>query len=165
MSDIEVRVSVEGIDRAVRNLHTLERKMIRRIVSSGVRAADKEIVTEARLLAPVRTGALRRSIRASVKMDRVRGAVVGTIQSKSTKSMKRKGQDAYYAHMVVGGTRPHDIKHATFEGRTYAVVHHPGAKPNPFMERAARHVFARAVNAFNKAFNEKLNIEVAALPK
>lgn len=165
MADVGVTIAMTGIDQAMRNLRTLDRKMARRIVSAGVRAADKEIVKEARLLSPVRSGALRRSIRASVKMNRATGSVVGTIKSKTTAAMKRKGYDAYYAHMVVGGTKPHDIPHATFQGHSYAIVHHPGTRPNPFMERAARRVFSRAVAAFSKKLKEKLDAEVKALPK
>jgi len=160
-----ITVELEGAQQAMRNIQTLERKMVRRIVSAGVRAGNKEIRTEARMDAPVRTGQLRRQIRASVKMNQATGTVTGTTYQKSTKKERRKGQRAHAIHLVVGGTKPHDIPHATFQGHSYALVHHPGTKPNPFMERAAHRVFGRAVSAFNKAFKAKLDAEVHALPK
>ncbi|GAC1326389.1 MAG: hypothetical protein NVSMB2_25470 [Chloroflexota bacterium] len=53
------------------------------------------------------------------------------------------GSDLDYAKYVVEGTRPHDIyprdKQALFwEGAMHPVghVHHPGTKPNPFLELA-----------------------------
>jgi hypothetical protein len=53
------------------------------------------------------------------------------------------GTDIPYATYVVSGTRPHDIyprdRQALFwEGARHPVghVHHPGTKPNPFLQRA-----------------------------
>jgi len=42
----------------------------------------------------------------------------------------------YYTHMVIGGTKPHEIvAGGLFKG---AHIHHPGARANDFMQRAAQ---------------------------
>lgn len=55
----------------------------------------------------------------------------------------RVGSDLSYAPYVISGTRPHDIyprdKQALFwpgARHPVAFVHHPGTKPNPFLQRA-----------------------------
>lgn len=50
------------------------------------------------------------------------------------------GRTAYYRRWVVGGTKPHDIAakrggRLRLGNRFATVVHHPGAKANPYVER------------------------------
>lgn len=61
------------------------------------------------------------------------------------------GSDVSYAPYVNDGTRPHIIRPRTRQalkftvgGRTVfaKVVHHPGTRPNPFLDRALREVAA-----------------------
>lgn len=104
-----IDIRIEGVARAVANLRSLEYNTRRRVVSAAVRAANAVVVKEARAQAPRRRGALAASIRGSLKLDRSTGTLVGAIAFKSTKAQKRKGWDAFYAHMVIGGTKPHQI--------------------------------------------------------
>lgn len=169
MSD-QITAHVEGLGQAIRNLKTLDRKMARRVVSAAVRAGDAVIVKEARMLAPVRSGQMRRQIRGSVKLHRGTGTVQGTVKQKSTKRERKKGQRAHALHLVVGGTKPHEIttkKHGLAIGGAVVVktVHHPGSHPNPFMDRAAAHANQPALAAFGRKFKAKLDEEVAKLPK
>lgn len=97
------------------------------------------MVNRARVLAPVDTGRLRASIR---------------IESRRTltlRSVYTVGSDVEYADMVHGGTRPHLIRPRNKQvlrfkvgGRyVYArVVHHPGTRARPFLDRALREVAA-----------------------
>lgn len=103
-------------------------------------AAARQVVNRARVLAPVRTGRLRASIRSERRGFfglRLRWTV---------------GSDVEYASMVNDGTRPHIIRPVRKQalkfrigGRTVfaTVVHHPGTRPRPFLDRALREV-ARA---------------------
>ena len=95
--------------------------------------AARQIVARAKVLAPVDTGRLRASIR---------------VERQSTFGLRQRwtvGSDVEYAPMVNDGTRPHIIRPRrakalkfTVGGRTvYArVVHHPGTRANPFLDKA-----------------------------
>lgn len=56
------------------------------------------------------------------------------------------GKGAWYRHIVTGGARPHVIRPKTLRGRLRIVggfatsVQHPGARPNPYVARAAGEV-------------------------
>lgn len=99
--------------------------------------AGRRVVNRARILAPVDTGRLRSSIRMEPpRLFSLRPSV-------------KIGSDVFYAPFVNDGTRPHIIRpknkqylRFTVGGRVvYAkVVHHPGTKPNPFLDRALREV-------------------------
>lgn len=113
-----VDIRIEGVSRAIANLTSLEYNTRRRVVSAAVRAANAVVVKAAKAAAPKRRGALAASIRGSLKLQRDTGTMVGTIAFKSTKAQKKKGWDAFYPHMVIGGTKPHAIPRAYREART-----------------------------------------------
>ncbi|MFD3535242.1 HK97 gp10 family phage protein [Streptomyces sp. NPDC058664] len=95
--------------------------------------AARQVVARAKVLAPVDTGRLRASIRVE------RRSILGLRQRWTV------GSDVEYAPWVNDGTRPHIIrprrgKALKFKmgGRTVyaAVVHHPGTRARPFLDRA-----------------------------
>jgi HK97 gp10 family phage protein len=71
---------------------------------------------------------------------------------------------ASYAEYVVKGTRPHIIRPANglvlaFEGAGgkmvfTRLVHHPGTKPNPFMQNAAEDARGKAEEVFSQLWLE-----------
>ena len=84
------------------------------------------LLTEMQVRVPVDSGDLRRSLAVRMEGDRV---IIGP--------------DVPYAGYVEFGTKPHDIKPKTKRvlkftvgGQTVfaRVVHHPGTKPNPFVQ-------------------------------
>jgi HK97 gp10 family phage protein len=171
-----VSVKVTGVGQAVTNLKTLEYNARRRVVSAAVRAANAVVVRTAKTHAPRKTGTLASSIRGSLKLERSTGSVVGTVTFKSTKAQKEKGRDAWYAHIVIGGSKPHVIprqgrnkkgarRYAVIAGQPYSRAKHPGTKPNPFMERAAEAAFTPAVSAFERRFSEAMETEIRKLSK
>jgi len=96
-------------------------------------------VNRAKTLSPVDTGRLRASIRGEFS----RG---WTLRPRYTVS-----SDVEYAAMVNDGTRPHIIRPRNAQvlrfqvnGRTVfaRVVHHPGTRPRPFLDRALREIAA-----------------------
>lgn len=119
----------------------LDRAELNRTIRGASRreleATARQVVNRAKILAPVDTGRLRASIR---------------IESRRTltlRSVYTVGSDVEYARMVHDGTRPHVIRPKTANvlrfrvgGRwVYAkVVHHPGTKARPFLDRAVREV-------------------------
>ena len=100
-------------------------------------AAARQVVARAKVLAPVDTGRLRASIR---------------VERRSFFGLRQRwtvGSDVDYAPMVNDGTKPHIIrpkraKALRFKvgGKTvYAmVVHHPGTRARPFLDRALQDV-------------------------
>jgi Bacteriophage HK97-gp10, putative tail-component len=113
------------------------RRAIRGASRSELREAGRQTVNRAKVLAPVDTGRLRASIR-------------GELQGFFTLRPKFViGTNVDYAEMVHDGTRPHIIRprraralRFVVNGRVvYAkVVHHPGTRPRPFLDRALREV-------------------------
>lgn len=113
---------------------------------SGRRVATKigkEIETEAKVLVPVRTGELRRSIHA----NRPRQVGRWRVEARVTAS-------APYARYVHEGTRPHIIRarnakalhfYWPYLGRDvfFKSVHHPGTGKTPFLKAAANTVAKR----------------------
>ena len=121
----------------------LDRADLQRVMTDASRRelkeASRQVVNRAKVLAPVRTGRLRGSIRAEEpRIFSLRGSV-------------KVGSDLEYAAFVNDGTRPHIIRprraqvlRFTVGGRTVfaKVVHHPGTRPRPFLDRALREVAA-----------------------
>lgn len=166
MPDDYVRASIEGLAKAERAMRNLDLKARRRVASAGVRAGAKVIVRKARSEAPRRRGFLARQIHSRLKYDRASGTVSAIIKPRRTKAQARKGQRVRgnVLHLVVGGTSPHLIRTRrksalTVGGSLYEEVMHPGARANPFMDRAAQSSFTESTKAFQKAFGQKLEAE------
>lgn len=132
----------------------LDRAALNRTLTNASRTelkeAARQVVNRARVLAPVRSGRLRGSIRAEPpRIFSLRGSV-------------KVGSDLEYAGFVNDGTRRHFIYPKPrgrgarsgsgrpgmlkfkVGGRTVfaKVVDHPGTEPNPFLDRALREVAA-----------------------
>ncbi|WP_030684284.1 HK97 gp10 family phage protein [Streptosporangium amethystogenes] len=119
----------------------LDRAALNRTFSATSRregdAAARQVVARAKVLAPVDTGRLRASIR---------------VERRSFFGLRQRwtiGSDVEYAPMVNDGTRPHLIRPRRAQvlrfkvgGKTVfaKVVHHPGTRARPFLDRALRDV-------------------------
>ncbi len=112
-------------------------RQIRGASRNELNEAAQDVVNRAQILCPVDTGRLRASIR---------------IESRRTlalRSIFTIGSDVYYAPFVNDGTRPHEIRPRRAQALRFViggrvvfakVVHHPGTRPNPFLDRALREV-------------------------
>lgn len=119
----------------------LDRGQLTRVIQGEARRTLRrrapQVLNRAKILAPVDTGRLRAS---------------GKIQYSGLFSFRPKAKvifDVDYAAAVNDGTAPHIIRPRNAQalrfrigGRVvYArVVHHPGTRPNPFLDRALREV-------------------------
>lgn len=117
----------------------LDRGQLTRVIQGEARRTIRErapqVLNRAKVLAPVDTGRLRAS---------------GKIQYSSLFSFRPKATvifDTDYAAFVNDGTAPHIIRPRNKQvlrfvvgGRVVfaKVVHHPGTRPNPFLDRALR---------------------------
>lgn len=147
---------VTGVGELQQFLDQLPAKLQKNVLRGAMRAGAKVPLAAARDAVPVGPpssegarlyggyrGALKESLRISTSS---RGT---TVSARVVAGGKTKGgADVFYAHMVEGGTKPHEIKprrHKSlfFAGLMRQVVQHPGAKAKPFLGPAlTRHVRA-----------------------
>lgn len=167
-------------------LKQLPVKMEKNIMRAALGAGARVIRDEARQLAPIDQGDLRKSIKVSTNSKG------GTVKAK----VKAGGGAVYYAHMVEYGTKPHLIKVKEEErpinyrltlkrgvltrvsmrtinrnslviGNTFVgpTLSHPGAKPTPFMRPAMDNKSSSAVTAIATKVRERLTKEGINAPE
>jgi len=143
-----ITVKLEGVDTLMAELKTLDDKYKRQSLKKVLRAASNPVLKRMRALAPMgkrdqigkqphTAGNLRRSIWKRFNRDRNNPVIyVGP--------NRRKGVDAFYSHMVIGGTKAHDIPKkgnitfTTKTGKSVTVksVRHPGTAGSDFVTKA-----------------------------
>jgi len=142
-------------------------EMESKVMRDMLKASCRVIAKEAKRLAPIQTGDLRRSIRVSSKKPRY-GKVTASVKAGG----KRKGNpNVYYAHMVEFGTKSHVIKPnkkrgkkaITFDGGVFADANHPGVTPRPFMRTAMDTQIQNALDASIKYARKRIAKEVKSL--
>lgn len=158
--------TVKGLADLQKVLDTLPAKIESNIMRGAMRAGSNVIMKESKQRVPVappnqenqrlyggRTGLLRDSIKVSTNVRN--GRVTASVKAGGK---DKKGGDAYYAHFVEWGTKPHVIK-AKY-GRMLAIgvamVNHPGARPKPFMRPALDTQTGRALQAVREYIRTRL---------
>lgn len=124
--------AVSGIREVALALEGLPAKLQRKALASALRAAGRIVRDVARSKVPVKSGALKRSIRVSI-VRRGDKLIARVIAGRN----KKKG-DPFYAWMVEGGTQAHEIrpkgkKSLFLAGLFKEQVRHPGAKKKPYL--------------------------------
>lgn len=132
-------------------LQTLPVKVEKNILRGALRAGAAVIRDEVQQRAPIDSGALRKSVRISSRSNKGRVSA----------SVKVGNQEAWYAHLVEFGTRPHVIKAKPgramrFGGVTTAQVNHPGIAPRPFIRPAVDASTAHALVEIPKYLRKRL---------
>lgn len=111
--------------------------IVRPEVEASMEPTMQRIATRAKVLAPKRTGRLR----ASVRLDRRTSGGRYASADEAITSYEVSANTPY-AGYVIYGTRPHIIRVKTAkvltDGKNFfgPVVHHPGTKPNNFLQKA-----------------------------
>ena len=173
--------SISGLSQLQAELLALPARIEQNIIRGALRAGVKEIVNEAKHLVHSVSGDLEKSIRASVRPDRINGKIVARIKAGNKK--------AYYAHMVERGTarhwiratvRPERLTRRGFKtvslntlnkqakrgslkiGGVYVgdEVIHPGATRKPFMRPALDSKWRESVSVFAYYVRSRLAKEV-----
>lgn len=140
-------IDIKGAAELKRALGELPAKIEKGISRGALRAGAVVLQEEAQSLAPSGdSGRLRESISVSTGAKRS-----GTVYAHVRAGGRKKG-DAFYAHMVEFGTKPHEIKPRKFKSLFLAgifrkIVKHPGAKPKPFLRPAFDNKSGEAVDA------------------
>lgn len=134
-----------GLAELHKALQQLPVEIERKLLQGALRAGLKEMQAAAKANVPVKSGALRDSIKVRVRNKKDRWRLKGSVVAGN--------KTAYYAHMVEFGTAAHLIKPKNrkslfFAGVMRELVEHPGATPKPFMRPAFDAAAAAAINAF-----------------
>jgi len=130
----------------------LEKKVLRNALAAGAREFKKA----AQANVPVKSGALRKSIRVKTSARKGRYRLKALVIAGNA--------EAYYAHMVEFGTAAHMIKPAkgkalAFLGLARDAVEHPGAQAKPFMRPAFDSGSEAAIKAFADSVRARLGKE------
>lgn len=123
-------IKVAGLSELKKMLEGMPANVEKNIMRGAVRKGTKYMETIARNYVPVKTGALKKSIRTSVRI--VNGDVRATL--------KVGGKGARHAHLIEFGTKPHLVKSPDgvlkVFGKFFKSVQHPGSRMRPFMRPA-----------------------------
>lgn len=145
MSDI----TVLGVPEVRAALAKYEEAPLKKTLQKATNASGKFLKPKVQAEAPRRTGRLRRSI-SSRQARRERPATIVTARPKV----------AFYRHMVIGGTKPHRIRFPDQKAAGVPVaqgnIAHPGAKANPFIERAAERWDEEALDVADRVIKQEL---------
>lgn len=154
-----VRIDIDGLDSVHRMLRGWSPPAQRRMLRPAITKGSRRLASAVRREAPNETGLLRSSVGYFVRTYKNTGAVVGVIgprkgfkkpvfiSSRRSVVLTPRNVAAYhhaagrvvlrdparYARIVHDGARPHAIVR-----RSGAVIAHPGAAPNRFVDRAVR---------------------------
>lgn len=135
-------------------LQQLPVKVEKNIMRSALRAGVAVFRDELKAKAPVKSGALRRSIRVSTTTKK--GFVLARVRV--------GGKVAPHAHLVEFGTKPHKIEPRNGQGLTVGSqvvsgVDHPGAEPNPFVRPTFDSQSTASIEAVGRKVRERLTNE------
>ncbi len=158
----EVQTHIEGLSDLLRALDALPERLERTVVRAGLREAIKTVAADlgSRVVAITRTGALAKSLRIRTRNKEGQPHVMLQLGNKI----------AFYAHMVEGGTQPHEIRpkggrSLFFAGLQRTLVKHPGA-PGRFIVKASFEAKAdESVKAFRRYLVERIGKEWNALAR
>lgn len=133
------RTSVTGFQQLRINIEILERKIGRGAMRVALTKASRLVVADAKRRVPVRTGTLKKSLRAKVKTYVRRGTVVAIIgPSRSVSAQVDFGSDkgietlrpSKYSHLVEFGTATKGVRYNP------GIAREPGNSPKPFLRPA-----------------------------
>ena len=154
METTEIRIT--GLDELERNLKDFPTRIAKNIVARTVYAGAAVVRNEARALCPVKTGALRRSIRI-----RRRKTPRGSIEVIYT-----VGPGLWYGRLVEYGTKAHKIKPRFKKAIKIGEVlgewaSHPGATPRPYLRPAFDGSTSRIIDAMRAKLKAGIDAEYA----
>lgn len=158
--ELSESTAITGLKELEDALNGLTVDLERNVVRGALRAGMLVFRDEARARVPVVSGALRDSIRVSVKV----------IKGVPTATLKAGGKKAGHAGWVEFGTHPHPIasKHGKDlklkSGKVIKAVMHPGAKKHPFMRPALDAGTERAMTAYREYIIKRLTKQGVILP-
>lgn len=172
---IKMEPSFEEIEKS---LNRLDDVLKRKGLNAGLTAAARPIKRRMKATAPKQAGggALKRSIGQKALTARAKAAegiprdaraiFVGVVRKVSDPKHKRspgkKIDQAFKALLVTEGTPPHRIPkkgagRVAIGGQIYSAIDHPGAKRNPFIDRAFQAELPNVDNNYLRGIEKYVN--------
>lgn len=157
-------IQIVGLAELKLALDEFPDKLQNNVMRGAIRAGLKQIANEAKSRVPVATGALKKSIRVSARIQD--GNVVGFVKAGSrVKGGSQKSgaaRGAFYAHMVEFGTAAHVIRSLNAKALGIAggfakSVKHPGAQMHAFFRPAIATKSQAAMEAFAAYIRKRLD--------
>jgi HK97 gp10 family phage protein len=156
---IEMKVKIDGLDGFIQGLKECPQLTINELntaVSRSIGLLQNQTIKEAPVNKQSGGGNLRQSVH-----SRMTSRIAGEVNV-----------DANYGVYVHEGTNPHEIRAVNKKvlankrtGQFFGkVVHHPGTKANPFLQRAVEVVTPRVTDLFYKAL-ENVFAKIASMTK
>ncbi|MCG2586493.1 HK97-gp10 family putative phage morphogenesis protein [Massilia sp. TS11] len=148
-------VKVKGLSELQKFLDQLPAKVEKNMLRSGLRAGANVIKDaageELESNGSVVTGSLKKGLKVSTSSRK------GVVKAK----VKTTGPHAHLGPWIEHGTKPHLIKPKAakalaIKGSLVEVIHHPGAKPKPFMRPALDSRATEALQAVGDAIKARL---------
>lgn len=155
-------VEIKGLAELHKALQELPATIERNVLRGGLRAGGAVIADEARRLVPVDSGAVRDSIRVSMRVRSKAGWVNANV--------KAGNKAAWYARLLEFGTARHVIKPKNsrslfLRGLFVKGVEHPGARARPFMRPAFDGKARAAIDAMADYIRARLPRELKKIAK
>lgn len=153
---------VSGVEEVERNLLEFPVKVELKVIRGGLRTMANVVKKAIAPMVPVGK---------SIAHKGATSDLAGTLKVKSKKKGKTvdyrvtigdKSRGVFYAHMVLGGTKPHLIRarpHGALVlagGLIMKKVQHPGSRANPFMERGINASKDAAIKAGFAYYDEQV---------
>lgn len=153
MADTKITVQMRDadLDKLVAKLKKLEDKIKKKIVIDAMMAGGKIHLEAAKVLVPVKTGELKKSLRIRRATDR---------QMVGARVLAQRGKDfpgGYYAHLVEKG---HHIFRKTRSGKKIYVGYYSG---KPFMRPAVEMNFERIISKIKETAKAGVDATVKSL--
>jgi HK97 gp10 family phage protein len=159
-----IKIDVAGLDALKRRLEALPRAVRNRVVRKAVNAGSTIVLQAARRKVPVRSRVLKKSLgRKNKTLKTGYVSIIGPRRGHRTQTASGRPYDPVFtAHLVEGGTKPHQITIRQRKGKTLArpqVIRHPGSAAQPFMKPALDDNRAAVRNAIAAKMREGIEQE------
>jgi len=154
---VKSEFKITGLEELKKQLEALPANIEKNVTRGALRAGVKVFQARAKELVPVKSGALRDSIKIRAKVNKK----TGYLNVKLVVGDKK----AWYANMVEGGTIAHLIKPKKrkslfIAGIMRELVEHPGAHMQPFMRPAFDQTQKEAIDATAAYFRKRIPREI-----
>jgi HK97 gp10 family phage protein len=158
----EIKLDELSLRRIKKAFEVLPDRIAQKVLGSSARFAMTPVIKEARRRVPVEHGVLRKSLGSRLRKYRGGDTVFVAVGPRNGFRDPQTGQNPVnYAHLVEFGTGPHAIRGKKGVLKIGGLVirggvHHPGARPQPFL-RPALDTQRREVRA---RFNYRINVGI-----
>lgn len=168
---IDITYSCPGLSKLEEGLKSLPDKLAKKHLMASLKKGLQIVQRAEQKAVSHRTGKLSESISIYTRTrNKMPGAVIEVGVKPLARKLKAWGKPTNLASLVEFGTQPHTIPKegkkvnpkmsVHFSGNWYSHVHHPGAKPHPFINPAIDSNIERVIYAVEDELGNRLINEI-----